>query len=106
MHHDPSKTTRVHWLSVCVYYVLACAISWPFFWWRDMNSEAWRDWQIPQFIKTWSYMWGPGIAALICFFLFRKTHKKTIRFFGTSLFRSVLFYLMPILGLAIVGVEG
>jgi membrane protease YdiL (CAAX protease family) len=106
MQNEPSKTTRVNWLSVCVYYVLACAISWPFFWWRDMNGAAWSQWQVPNFIKTWSYMWGPGIAALICFALFRKTHIKTITFFGTSVFRSLLFYLMPIVALAIVGVDG
>jgi membrane protease YdiL (CAAX protease family) len=97
---------KVNWTSVIVFYVFACAISWPFFWFRDMNPEEWKNWNVPQFIKTWSYMWGPGISAIMCFLIFRKTHPKTITFFGTSFFKSVLFYLLPIAALAVVGVEG
>ncbi len=51
-------------------------------------------------------MWGPGIAAIICFFLFRKSHHRTISFFGTSVLNSIAFYIVPILALAIAGVPG
>jgi uncharacterized protein len=101
----PTPKQRVNWLSVIVFYVIACAISWPFFWWRDMHNESWLQWDVPKFVRTWSYMWGPGIAALFCFVLFRNTHFKTITLFGTSIFMSVLFYLAPIAGLAIVGIN-
>ncbi|HYH14305.1 MAG TPA: CPBP family intramembrane glutamic endopeptidase [Flavisolibacter sp.] len=100
------QPNKVNWLSVITYYVLACAISWPFFWWRDMNGASWAQWAVPNFIKTWSYMWGPGMAAIICFFLFRKSLKRTITFFGSSVLKSLAFYSIPILGLAAVGIDG
>jgi len=96
---------KVNWLSVLTYYGLACAISWPFFWWRDINSESWQLWNIPGFIKTWSYMWGPGIAAIIVLLIFRKKHPKTITFFGTSKIKSIAFWFVPLFLLAIPGVE-
>jgi membrane protease YdiL (CAAX protease family) len=49
-------------------------------------------------------MWGPGIAALICFVAFRETHRRTITFWGTSASKSLAFYLVPILIAAAVGV--
>jgi len=84
-----------NWLSVVTYYFIACFISWPFFWWRDIESESWALWNVPNFVKTASYMWGPGIAAIICFYLFRKTHIRSVTFFGTSISKSLLFWLVP-----------
>ncbi len=46
-------------------------------------------------------MWGPGIAALVTLFVFRSRHQRTITFFGTAAAKSLLFYLVPMLGLAI-----
>jgi membrane protease YdiL (CAAX protease family) len=90
---DFKQTTN--WLSVVTYYLIACLISWPFFWWRDIESESWALWNVPELVKTASYMWGPGIAAIICFFLFRKTHARNVTFFGTSITKSLLFWLVP-----------
>jgi uncharacterized protein len=45
-------------------------------------------------------MWGPGIAALLCFAFFRKTHTRTITFWGSSKIRSICFYLVPMALLA------
>jgi hypothetical protein len=42
-------------------------------------------------------MWGPGIAAIICFRIFRRTHLKTITLLGSSTSQSVIFYLFPFL---------
>src|SRR5688572_6941261 len=106
METAPVKHDKVNWLSVIIFYVLACAISWPFFWWRDMNADAWRSWQVPGFIKTWSYMWGPGLSVLICLVVFRRSHIRKITFFGSSWLKSTLFYLLPILALAVIGIEG
>lgn len=100
------QSKKVNWLSVVVFYILACTISWPFFWWRDMNAAGWAQWTAPNFLKTWCYMWGPGIAAIICFLLFRKSHHKTISFFGSSVLKSIAFYVVPIIALAAVGVQG
>jgi membrane protease YdiL (CAAX protease family) len=100
------NTGNVNWKSVLVYYGLACALSWPFFWWRDIHHDSWQRWAVPAFIKTWSYMWGPGLSAIICFFLFRKSHSRTITLLGTSVAKSLAFYFIPIAALAIVGLRG
>lgn len=97
-HKDIKQKTN--WLSVAVFYTIACLISWPFFWWRDIESESWALWNVPGFVKTGSYMWGPGISAIICFFLFRKTHTRTITIFGTSVLKSLLFWFVPIIVLS------
>lgn len=90
---DGRTREKVHWLSVVVFYLLACAISWPFFWKRDVLGQ-----QVP----TFTYMWGPGIAAIITMLLFRKRHPRTITIFGGSIGKSLLFYLLPSLALGVV----
>ena len=97
---------KVNWLPVVVFYILACAISWPFFWQRDMNAASWVQWKVPNFLKTWSYMWGPGVAAIICLLVFRRSHLGTITFFGSSVLKSIAFYIVPIIALAAIGIEG
>lgn len=97
---------KVNWTSVITYYLLACLISWPFFWWRDMESASWQQWHVPGMIKTASYMWGPAISSIICHFLFRKTHPKTITFFGTSTVKSLLFWFVPAITLSIFSLKG
>jgi len=51
-------------------------------------------------------MWGPGISAIICFLVFRKSHPRTITFFGSSVLKSIAFYVVPIIALAAFGVPG
>lgn len=97
---------KTNWLSVITFYSIACLISWPFFWWRDIESESWALWNVHGFVKTSSYMWGPGIAALICFFLFRKTHTRTVTFFGTSSLKSLLFWFVPIIAFSLTSLHG
>lgn len=94
---------RVNWIAVATYYVLACAISWPFFWWRDMATENFNAWAVPGILKTASYMWGPGVAALVCFVVFRGRHHRTVTLLGTSARRSLAFYLVPLLALTALG---
>lgn len=101
MHSSP--TTQVRWLSVVVYYVLACAISWPFFWWRDIGH--WEGWQGPNILRTAAIMWGPGIAGLLCMFLFRRSHIRTISLLGTDKIRSLVCWFAPLLLLAALGVK-
>ncbi len=86
------------WARVAIFYMLACAWSWPFFWWRDLHPESWRALPYPPYLKTWFSMWGPGISALLCFALFG-TGKRTITAFGSSPARSALVYLTPCLAL-------
>lgn len=94
---------KVKWLHVITYYVIACAISWPFFWWRDILH--WEGFKGPGFLKTASYMWGPGIAGLVCLAIFRKKHVRTISFLGTSWRRSLICWFAPFVPLAILGVK-
>ncbi len=102
---DP-PAQRVSWFAVGIYYALACLVSWPFFWWRDMASESWAAWGAPGILKTASYMWGPGIAALICLLSFRRRHRRTLTLTGTSVVRSLAFFLFPLGLLAIIGGGG
>lgn len=90
---DVRTQGKVDWLSVVVFYVIACAISWPFFWKRDILGE-----QVP----TYAYMCGPGIAAIITMLLFRKRHPRTITIFGNSTGKSLLFYFLPSVALSVV----
>jgi len=94
---------RVAWPAVTAYYAIACLVSWPFFWWRDMEPESWRAWSAPGFLKTASYMWGPGVAALVCLVLFRRRHRRTITLLGTSAWRSLTFYLAPLAAFGLLG---
>ena len=101
MDKTESSPDRVNWRSVILYYFLACAISWPFFWWRDMEEQSWAAWEAPSLIKTLTYMGGPAVAAVICLLLFRPTHERTITLAGSSAVRSLAFYLIPIMALCV-----
>ncbi|WP_338815700.1 CPBP family intramembrane glutamic endopeptidase (plasmid) [Bernardetia sp. Wsw4-3y2] len=99
-------SSKINWKAIAVYYVLACAISFPFFWWRHFNTDSWIDWKMIGFAKQWFIMWGVGISALVCYFLFRKSIEKTVSLGGTSWIKSLIFYFLPVFGLCIVGIEG
>ena len=90
--------SHMNWRSVGLYYALACLWSWPFFWRRDMLGypDAPLDSMHKVFIH-WGMMWGPGIAALVCFSVFRRSHRRTINLGGTSWARSVVFFVIPFL---------
>lgn len=99
----PLATNKVKWHQVILYYFIACAISWPFFWWRDMLH--WEGFRGPGFLKTFLIMWGPGIAGILCLYFFRKTHTRTISLLGTDRIRSLIFWFAPLLLLAALGVK-
>lgn len=61
---------------ISLFYFIACAISWPFFWIRDRQPELWASWdQFPR-LRNIPVMWGPAIAALICFFCFQENSSQ------------------------------
>lgn len=112
MHHT-DRQEKVDWRAVGFFYALACALSWPFYWWRDIHPESWARWGLPgvspssplTFIaKMAVVMWGPGVAAILSLIVFKRTHRHTITFRGTSPLKSIAFYLVPILIAAAVGV--
>lgn len=97
---------RDNWIRVLVFFGLACAWSWPFFWLRDMEPELWMRLPLPHPLKNSLLMWGPGIAALICFRLFQRTHRRNSTVFGGQTLRALAFYGLPMLALALVGISG
>jgi membrane protease YdiL (CAAX protease family) len=96
---------RIHWPAVLTFVVLACAWSWPLFWWRDMHWDSWVAWRIPMPLKNTLLMWGPGIAALICRQVFRAARSRTVTFMGGFPLRAAGFYFVPMLALAAVGIH-
>lgn len=98
--------TRFRWLPITVFFLLACAWSWPLFWLRDMHPDAWAALPLPHPLKTTVLMWGPGLAALACLALFRGRHVRTIRLTGGRWGRSLAFYGVPLVALGVVGVAG
>jgi len=98
---EPTRTV-VDWKWVAVFYLLACGFSWPFFWWRDVLTESWRAWRFPGFLKTSTYMWGPGFAALVVLSLRGRAHPRTITFFSPARRWSLAFYVVPLCAVAAV----
>jgi membrane protease YdiL (CAAX protease family) len=109
---DLGLQEKVDWRAVGFYYLVACALSWPFFWWRDIHPESWWSWEFPFaeknspltfILKNAIVMWGPGLAAILALIIFKKTHRRTITFWGSSRLKSLAFYWVPILFAVIVG---
>jgi len=99
------KIKGVNWLAVLAFVGLACAWSWPLFWWRDFHNDSWMAWRFPMPLKNTLLMWGPGIAALICFRLFGKTHHRSNTVLGQTRLRSLAFYFLPMIALALAGIR-
>jgi membrane protease YdiL (CAAX protease family) len=89
---------------VVLFFVLAVAISGPFFYWRTILD--WKGFQGPPILKTLSYMWGPGIAGIICHLLYRKHYTKEITITGRSPLQSLLIWVGPLLLLTALGIPG
>lgn len=104
-----SPAPKINRTVIIVFYVLACLISWPFFWWRDIHPESWRAWELPSIVKTWTFMWGPGLAMIIVTLLFKNVRQqkdpRRVSLFGTSPVKSLLFWFVPFMMLAIPGLE-
>lgn len=88
---------KVRWLVILVFYVLACAISWPLFW---LTRYSGMEPVVPPPLLSLGFMWGPGIAALICWAIFRWP-KRSWTFWGSWRF-TLAFYLAPLLVLSAV----
>jgi membrane protease YdiL (CAAX protease family) len=67
-----------------------------------MHPTSWQAWRLPAFLKTSTYMWGPGLAALAVLGLRRRHHPRTITFFGHSRRWSLSVFVPPLVALAIV----
>ncbi|HQZ02232.1 MAG TPA: CPBP family intramembrane metalloprotease [Thauera sp.] len=95
---------HVYWRSIVTFYALACAWSWPFFWLRDFHTQAFYSLPCPGFLKTSLIMWGPGLAALVCWRLFRDRWPRRTNILGGHPWRALAFYFLPMAALAIPGI--
>lgn len=100
------KTFYEKYKPVIIFYLLACLFSWPFFLWRDVFSDSWNNLNIHYIIKISLIMWGPGLSAIICSFIFKDRIKKTTTFFGTSVIKSLLFWGVPMAMFLLFGFKG
>lgn len=100
----PMKDEPVDLRAVIFFYTVACAISWPFFGWRDLATESWVGWDAPAVLKTATYMWGPGLAALAATFLFKKP-RATLSLLGPKPLGAAAFHLVPLALLVAAGPE-
>lgn len=95
---------RVYWPSLIFFYVVACAIAWPLFWYRQTHALAWAAWRIPEAMKAVAPALGPAIGAVLALVIFRKKHRRTVTLFGTSWTRSLAFAAVPTALVIAVGV--
>lgn len=86
---------RPNWGAIGVFYLLACAFSWPFFWWRDVHPTSWAAFPLPEEIKDLT--WGPAVAALLVFWTMPATRKWAVSFVGRTWSRSAVFFVAPLL---------
>lgn len=86
------------WTAVGVYFLIACAISWPLFW---LTRHSGLRPPIPQPLLSLGFMWGPGIAALICWRLFKDSSGRGWTVWGGWKF-AALFYAVPLVALVAV----
>jgi len=103
---EPRQTARVDWRAVAFYQVLACAISWPLFAWRDLHHASWAVWALPTVVKQLVPAFGPAIAGLAASAVFHRTHRRTLSLLGFDALRSVGFATVPVTMLAFLGVPG
>src|ERR1700722_8483596 len=88
--------SQPNWHAVIAYYFLACLWSWPLFWWRDTHPASWKALPIPPEFQSPLIMWGPGLAAIVVFFVFPQMRSRFLSLQGSSWKRSALSFLIPI----------
>ena len=88
--------TKLNWPVILAYYFIACLWSWPLFWWRDTHPASWKALPIPPEFQSPLVMWGPGLAAIVVFFVFPQMRSGFLSLPGSSWKRSALCFLIPI----------
>ena len=95
MRQDADVQSRPHWRAILLFYFLACAFAWPFFWWRDVHTQSWNSSSIPPEIRDLT--WGPAVAAYLVAYIYPRSRSRTISLLGTSAVRSISCFGIPIL---------
>lgn len=77
------------WTRVALFYAVACVWSWPLFFWRDV--VGWGAFPLSPSVGMFLIMWGPGVAALVCWrVLGPPAQGARARLLGSSPTRAVL----------------
>lgn len=84
---------KTNWRAIITFYILALTFSWSFRFWEIFAPDSFT--QLPMPVRNLSRMWGPGLAAIVCFYIFKKSHRKTVSLFGSSFIKSALFFGLP-----------
>lgn len=95
-HHSTTTPFR----PVAVFWLIACAISWPFMFMATLAPETWQSLPLPPPLKATLFMWGPGIAALICYRVFSDRVTRLTTLLGDSRRLSLIAIIVPALMLA------
>lgn len=95
-----TESSRPSLKPVLVFYLLACLWSWPFMLWMTEAHASWAAFPLPGFLKTTLMMWGPGVAALVCLWLFGKPAPPRTTLTGGRRWGSLAFFLAPLFALA------
>ena len=100
---ERSELTRPAWRAAALFVLLACLWSWPLFWLREFHSDLWQALPVPAPLRMTLVMWGPGLAALVCWRLFRARVARTASLLGGAPLRALAFYFVPLSVLAACG---
>lgn len=85
---------------IITFYVICCAISWPFMILMQFFNSSWHAIPLPNPIKTTLYMWGPGLAALFCWKHYSEIkHAQLDRYhaFTGGVILNIIIYMVPLL---------
>jgi hypothetical protein len=95
MRQDADVPSPPQWHAIVLFYFLARAFPWPFFWWRDVHTQSWNASPIPREILDLT--WGPAVAAYLVAYIYPRSKSRTVSLFGTSAVRSLFCFVIPIL---------
>lgn len=83
---------------ILLFYILSCAISWPFMIWMQFFTDSWNSIPLPTPLKTMLFMWGPGISAILMLtFLYKNTKPSRYKIFSGGYVANIIAYYFPML---------
>jgi hypothetical protein len=101
---EAGSLSKSDWWAILVFYILACAWSWPFFWWQDQHTASWNAWHVRPELKEPFIQWGPGLAAITVYGLFPHIRPRFLSLAGSSWKRSATCFLAPLLVVWVVSI--
>ncbi|MDQ6785552.1 MAG: CPBP family intramembrane metalloprotease [Acidobacteriota bacterium] len=100
-----AENTKVNWLYVLLFYILAFFIAAPFN--SGLLSQKYQAFTKDYLLSDWTYLpagFGTLIAASVVLFL-DKRHNKTITFLGNAPIKNTVIALIPLLVFIVFGLQ-